>query len=211
MAKIHQDRIKELENKVSSLEINTPKNNLDDKVKDIEEKQNYLIEETNNKYCCNICSFTTYYRKGLKIHKRKMHKTYYCELCDEVFDTARDLKIHIYTHSYTRENQMEKCKNCDFESTTVYTMEVHVGKCRDTNFECGLCEFTFDSGADLDLHLKTCEIYECGKCWIRDKNLSEMKKHIRETHSDSTQISYIKMDRNIESEVSEKYYSLSEL
>ena len=106
---------------------------------------------------------------------------------------------------------MEKCKNCDFESKTVYTMEVHVGKCRDTNFECGLCEFTFDSGADLDLHLKTCEIYECGKCWIRDKNLSEMKKHIRETHSDSTQISYIKMDRNIESEVSEKYYSLSEL
>ena len=128
-----------------------------------------------------------------------------------LLDTARGLKIHVYTHSYTTENKKEKYNTCDFKSTTIYTMEVHVGKCRQQHFECGLCEGKFDSLTDLELHLKTCEIYECGKCWIRGKNLSEMKHHIKETHSQSTQICYIKMDRNSESEVNATYYSLSEV
>ena len=112
-------------------------------------------------YNCNLCSFTTHYRKGLKIHKRKIHKSHSCELCEDVFDTARDLKIHVYTHSYTTENQKEKCKTCEFESTGVYTMEVHIGKCKLNNFECGLFERKIDSLPALELHLKTCEIYEC--------------------------------------------------
>ena len=87
----------------------------------------------------------------------------------------------------------------------------NVGKCGHQNFECGLCEGKFDSLTDLELHLKTCEIYECGKFWIRGKNLSEMKHHIKETHTQSTQICYIKMDRNSESEVNATYYSLSEV
>ena len=47
--------------------------------------------------------------------------------------------ILIYT-----DNQQEKCKTCEFESTGVYTMDVHVGKCKLNNFECGLCEGKFD-------------------------------------------------------------------
>ena len=144
-AKIQGENNKELEGRLNCLEINKPNTNLCEKVEDIEEKQNYLIEETNNKYSCNICSFTTYYRKSLKIHKKKMHTSHSCELCEEIFDTARGLKIHVYTHSYTTENKKEKCNTCDFKSTTIYTMEVHVGKCRQQHFECGLCEGKFDS------------------------------------------------------------------
>ena len=69
-----------------------------------------------------------------------------------------------------------------------------------------MCEFTFETVADLDLYFKACEFNECGKCCIRDKKLNEMRKL-----ADSTQISYIKMDRNNDSEVSEKYYCFSEL
>ena len=64
---------------------------------------------------------------------------------------------------------------------------------------------------DLEIHLKTCEIYQCGKCLVRDKNLSEMKKHIQKTHKYETEIGYLKMDRNSESEVSQNFYSLSEV
>ena len=140
-----------------------------------------------------------------------MHKSYSCNLCDEVCDTARDLKIHTYTHSYTRDNQKEKCNNCDFECKTIDTMEVHVGKCRNENFECGLCEAIFAKVKDLETHLKTCEIYECGKCWIREKNLSDMKNHIKEKHDESTSISHLKIDRNSESEVKTTYYSFLEV
>ena len=48
-------------------------------------------------------------------------------------------------------------------------------------------------------------------CWIREKNLSEMKKHIKEKHDESTSISHLKIDRNSESEVNTTYYSLLEV
>ena len=141
-----------------------------------------------------------------------MHKSHSCELCEDIFDTVRDLKIHAYTHSYTTENKKEKCKNCAFQCDTVYTMEVHLGKCREENFECGLCEANFLKVSDLEIHIKSCEIYECGKCWIRDKSLSDMKNHITEKHKESTvSISYLKMDRNSENEVNTNYYSLSKV
>ena len=40
-------------------------------MEDIEEKKNHLIEEAKNKYSCNLCSFTTDHRTGLKIHRQK--------------------------------------------------------------------------------------------------------------------------------------------
>ena len=92
--------------------------------------------------------------------------------------TKRDLKIHTYKHSYTRENRKEKCNSCNFTCDTIDTMEVHVGKCSKKDFECGLCEANFVKICDLKIHLKACEIYQCGKCFVRDKNLSEMKKNI---------------------------------
>ena len=108
---------------------------LDDKIKDIEEKQTYLIEESSGKYKCNKCDFTTYYRNGLKIHKKKMHKVFSCTNCDEIFDTKRDFQVHSYTHSFTNtEKDTNKCKNCKFYSESIDTIEVHVGKCRDENF-----------------------------------------------------------------------------
>ena len=123
--------------------------------------------------------------------------------CEEVLDTKRDLKIHTYKHSYTTENRTAKCDTCHFECDTVDTMEVHVGKCRQNNFKCGLCEVNFDKISDLEIHLKTCEIYQCGSCYIRDTNLSEMKKHVQETHS-STDIA----DTDISVSVSVELYCL---
>ena len=89
-------------------------------------------------------------------------------ICGEIFDTAREHKIHVHTHSYTSESKVFKCRNCDFETKSMYTME---------NFECSLCEEIFVEEKDLDTHLRTCETYECSNCWKRIKHLSDMKKH----------------------------------
>ena len=115
--KVNKDILDELVEKVEILEKEKPSNYLDDKVKDLEEKQTYLIEESSEKYKCNKCDFTTYYQKGLKIHKKKMHKVYSCSNCDEIFDTKRDFKVHSYTHSFTNtEKDVNKCNNCNFET-----------------------------------------------------------------------------------------------
>ena len=41
--------------------------------------------------------FETYHKSGLKIHKKKKHESRSCDKCDEIFDMARDMRIHINT------------------------------------------------------------------------------------------------------------------
>ena len=91
------------------------------------------------------------------------------------------------------------------------TTEVHVGKCRENNLDCGLCGDDFEKLKDLETHLRTCEIYECQSCWLRCKNLSEMKKHKKENHSSSTKLDHLKIDREKEFNVSSTFHTLEDL
>ena len=50
----------------------------------------------------------TYHKTGLQIHKKKKHGSRSCELCDNIFDKARDLKMHMYTHSNTETVALDK-------------------------------------------------------------------------------------------------------
>ena len=54
-------------------------------------------------------------------------------------------------------------------------MEVHVGKCYSNNFDCGLCDAKFEDLSSLELHLRTCEMYECPKCYLKLRDLSKIK------------------------------------
>ena len=74
-------------------------------------------------------------------------------------------------------------------------MEVHIGKCSTSNFECGLCEANFDTMENLETNLKNCEIYKCSVCEIRLKLLMDMKSHIRNEHNESIQLLHLKIDR----------------
>jgi hypothetical protein len=41
------------------------------------------------------------------------------------------------------------------------TMEIHIGKEHYENFEYGICIFTGESQQILEMHLFTCEMFEC--------------------------------------------------
>ena len=112
---------------------------------------------------------------------------------------------------YTNSNVKLTCNNCEFDTKSDRSMEVHLGKCRAEHFECGLCESPFEKLSDLELHLKTCEVYECNSCYLGFHNISDVKKHIQDDHTTSTKILYSKLDRNDPSEVTSKRYSYSEL
>ena len=170
-----------------------------------------MIEEAKTRYRCNQCEFSTYYQKGLQIHKRKMHQSYSCENCENIFETKRELKIHSYTHSFTDTRTKQICENCDFESNLIETMEVHIGKWRTKDVECGLCEAKFFELESLEVHLKTCEVYDCGLCLNREKNISYMKKHIKDYHKQEGSMRHTKMDRNNVCDISSRNYSLSDL
>ena len=70
------------------------------------------------------------------------------------------------------------------------------------NPKCWLCDQKIQELDKLELHLFTCEVYECCECYIRDIDLSNMKKHIQDTRDKSIKILYLKRDRNKSCEVS---------
>ena len=112
------------------------------------------------------------------------------------------------SHSYKKATY--RCEDCTFVGENRATMEVHLGRAHSENLECGLCEFQVGNLEKLDLHLFTCEIYQCGNCDLKEKCTTELKKHSKIEHyyMNQAHIKHLKMDRNNFIEVSCKdYYS----
>ena len=208
-------RVEVLENKINKKEeVVAEKENVQIELDDFEVTAKEINVETET-LKCSKCSFETIHKNGLKIHMKRKHvkasKT--CDLCNKQFDSVRDMKMHKNTHSFNGDffGFEFKCEECDYISETIETMEVHIGKCCYDHFECGLCEAHFENFEMLELHLVTCEVYECGKCFIRVKNLSEMKKHIKEEHEDGKYLHHLKIDRNDDKIVSFKQVSIDNI
>ena len=114
------------------------------------------------------------------------------------------MKTHMKTHSYIR--SQFKCEECEYICEKQLTMEVHVGKYHDTNFECGLCGFAANSEENLSMHLVTCEIYTCNICEKRFNTISEIKSHYKNDKiliKQYDKVTHAKVGRNSDSVVKE--------
>ena len=85
-------------------------------------------------------------------------------------------------------------------------MEVHIGKCCYSYFE-----YRPESLEMLELHLVTCEMYECNDCYIRVKHLSEIKEHLQKEHEQGKYLNHLKMDRNDANKVDFKHISIDKV
>ena len=59
---------------------------------------------------------------------------------------------NIKTHSYLGSQYIIDCLDYDFTSKTIEAMEVHIGKWNTTNLECGMCEASFETLQNLEIH-----------------------------------------------------------
>ena len=102
---------------------------------------------------------------------------------------------------------------CDFIGKSEWTLQIHNGKYQSEKIECGLCDSKFTTLDGLDVHLKTCEIYECTNCEFVAKQLSEIKKHVKANKSECAEsnIFHIKIDRKNKNETSFKEYEQKEI
>ena len=66
---------------------------------------------------------------------------------------------------------------------------------------------------NLDIHLNTCEVYQCGGCEKILKTIKDVKNHIEEKqYEDGWHFVYhLKLDRNKSNEVREKIYRSDEI
>ena len=146
-------------------------------------------------------------------HLKRKHKrdTKTCNLCEQPFETAREMKMHRNTHSYSNISfEEQKCVECDYTCETIESMEVHIGKCCYNYFECGLCEVRVENLEQLEIHLTTCEVYECGICFKRIKVLSDIKKHVKE-ECEGNYLHHLKLDRDDEKKVKFTQYHIDKV
>ena len=112
------------------------------------------------------------------------------------------------THSYKKAKYL--CDECDFVGKSEVTMAVHIGKKHLKTFDCGLCDLETNSIENLEIHLKTCEAYECNYytgCDKRYQTISEFKNNFVDKHKrEQGTFIHMKMDRNYSDEVSEKVH-----
>ena len=91
-------------------------------------------------------------------------------------------------------------------------MQIHNGKAHMEKIECGLCDCKTKNLETLNMHLKTCEIYECNQCEFVATQLSGIKKHMKESHECSlSTVHHVKIDRNNDEEAAYTEYEQSEL
>ena len=88
------------------------------------------VKNVPEKFKCPKCKFETIHENVLKIHIKWKHADEICDLCDKSFESAREMRMHKSTHSYeSKTEKHHKCEEFEFTSTTIETMEVHIGKC----------------------------------------------------------------------------------
>ena len=92
-------------------------------------------------------------------------------------------------------------------------MEIHIGKQHSEKYECCLWKFEAQNFDNLDVHLNTCEVYQCAGCEKIFMTIKDIKKHIEEKQYDDGwhYVYHIKMDRNKTNEVSERRYRSDEI
>ena len=194
------ERINSLEDKFTDFyvkEVNAKFTEIETKLKTIEKNSEKNILK------CTECEFSSTTERGLNTHITRKHNpvqndyTPYpkkCEVCDKEVSSKQDMRIHMKTHSFIRPQY--KCEECEFICERKMTMEVHVGKSHDINFECGLCGFLANSADNLSMHLVTCEVYICDRCTKRYKTISDLKAHYK-----TETIKFKKLDKVVHAKV----------
>ena len=98
------------------------------------------------------------------------------------WDTS-EIESHMITHSYRSSGNLNyKCDECDFWGPNSLTMEIHMKKLHYKKIECGLCASEFLDLGSIDIHLQTCETYNCIECRKVFKQLEDVKEHVRNLH-----------------------------
>ena len=161
------ERVESLEKKIS-----TSKSQL---VKESDVEEEIPIEDEtlvdDEQFKCSKCDFESFSNKGLKIHMKKKHTNYEtlnyprtCDFCEKIFENGFELRKHMKLHSFKGTLFGEyKCEECDFYGDSLEMMEVHAGKCRNDDFDCGLCHHKFARLEELKTHLASREVYECAE------------------------------------------------
>ncbi|CAG0901647.1 unnamed protein product [Cyprideis torosa] len=125
---------------------------------------------------CELCKVVFYAYSDLVEHQRECHKqrSYRCKYCPSQFMTSRERAFHIQCHESERPHQ---CAVCGKRFENPRQLRCHMVQAHDNALPCMLCEKSFTTKDELDLHEGSHdECMTCGKKGF--DSVDALKKHI---------------------------------
>lgn len=124
-------------------------------------------------YKCKLCIYSTKHKHSVAVHMRAHHPgalPFPCQICDDRFLLATQLKRHLLVHTG---DKLYKCSKCRFVGNKRHYLRQHLLKMhvnRD-DMKCDLCDTDFESEGEIRKHMmihlgrkvltcKTCN-YKC--------------------------------------------------
>ena len=88
------------------------------------------------------------------------------------------------------------CHNCEFLAHDDLSLEVHYERIHSGYYDCALCAYRAENEENLNIHLFTCETFNCEDCEpkVVVKIFPEMKAHLTSEHKVQTNIIHLKHD-----------------
>ncbi|CAH1270600.1 ZFAT [Branchiostoma lanceolatum] len=166
----------------------------------------HMRKHTGERFHCQQCDYTSINKGHLKDHIATKHKgeRHPCEMCSSTYTTLRALVKHFREKHDPEANSDSKeifdklklqtrdgvrdliyiCDLCNRKFKTRLDKERHVVLHQGMKpFPCGLCEYSTNRQANLDLHIRKHKfIYNCCACQEHFLSSIPLTAHIQEVH-----------------------------
>ena len=120
-----------------------------------------------------------------KENKTQVNKSHKCHLCEKLFDSTNNLKIHKQT---VHDQRIQfSCRYCDDGKnfSNKQSLERHNKKFHQQKYciTCNYCEKNFMMHKTLEKHIKNSHLFECHVCNETFTRFDQLSKHKKDIHN----------------------------
>ncbi|XP_077316635.1 uncharacterized protein LOC143936139 [Lithobates pipiens] len=141
-------------------------------------------QEVKTLYRCGQCQFSSLMMSVMRRHLRRHSSKHKCHVCEKTFSSARELKLHVSTHTGVRPH---KCNNCDMAYRTASDLLRHIRSIHtlDKPFKCCYCDYSSVEANRMKIHIRSHtgeRPFACSECAFATTDAFKLRRHLR-THT----------------------------
>ena len=169
----------------------TEKDHLKEHKQNHHNKTNVRNNQSNLKFSCISCDYSTPYKSNLKKHIELVHTAIsndkkYRYKCDECGYQATQ-KGHLKAHKASQHEGIRyPCTQCDYQATEKGHLTKHIESVHDKiKYDCPHCAYQSTNKSNLRTHIKSIhegKRYPCQICGHQATRSSHLRTHMRKLH-----------------------------
>ncbi|CAK1553297.1 unnamed protein product [Leptosia nina] len=148
----------------------------------------HMIKHINGKFQCEKCPAVYKNPYTLARHKKKhdlLKEQHYCTLCEEIFDSRKNLLAHI-RRTAAHQNTVLECPICGRICATQSALDAHEQTHAPAQYNCTICANSYTSRKSLIRHIKrhtpgvVAKIAVCHLCGNSFKGKNKLNRHLKQ-------------------------------